>query len=204
MQYPVTYGLLGLFALMYGWSVWEGWSGAFDGSLFWGPSEEILILLGAMSRTEVYHGELWRLATAGTLHANILHLVLNGWALLVLGRLCEDIFGTIFTAAIFWASAIMGAILSCSMGTELSVGASGGVLGCLFAISAIGLRDYKYYPKEAQESFRILTILGVLNLGLGFFIPMVDNAAHLGGTLMGFGLGLCGPEIGLRDDEDIL
>ena len=33
------------------------------------------------------------------------------------------------------------------------------------------------------------------NLGLGWWIPMIDNAAHLGGTLMGFALGLCGPKL---------
>ena len=92
----------------------------------------------------------------------------------------------------------MGALLSCSVGTDLSVGASGGVLGCLFAISALGLRDYGRLSGELEKMWRILTILGVLNLIIGFFIPMIDNAAHLGGTLMGFALGFCGPEVNFQ------
>ena len=45
----------------------------------------------------------------------------------------------------------MGAVLSCSMGTELSVGSSGGVFGCLFALSALGLRDYRHIPTEIRR-----------------------------------------------------
>ena len=59
----------------------------------------------------VYRGEFWRLLTAATLHANALHLVLNAWALWVLGGVCEDIFGSWFAAVIFLGSAIMGAVL---------------------------------------------------------------------------------------------
>ena len=160
-----------------------------------GGSKATLAQLGGMDREMVYQGELWRFATAALLHANVLHLVLNAWALWILGELCEQIFGSIFTGIIFWASAIMGAILSCSMGTELSVGSSGGVFGCLFALSALGLRDYRYIPNAVRRDVKWLTVFGVVNLALGWWIPMIDNAAHLGGTLMGFTLGLCGPKL---------
>ena len=73
-----------------------------------------------------------------------------------------------FTGAIFWGSAIMGAILA-RFGTDLSVGSSGGVFGCLFALSALGLRDYRYIPNAVRRDVKWLT-LWVLNLALGWWI----------------------------------
>lgn len=195
MQSPVTHLLMVIFGVMFVISFGQELLSTGFVSAVIGTSQTTLSSLGGMDRELVYHGEYWRLVTAAVLHANIVHLVLNAWAFWVLGGLCEGIFGSWFASLIFWGSAIMGAILSCSAGTELSVGSSGGVFGCLFALSALGLRDYRRIPAELRRDVRALTIFGLLNLALGFWIPMIDNAAHLGGTLMGFALGLCGPEL---------
>ena len=195
MQSPVTRLLLLAFGVMFLIAFAQEMAATGFGSAIMGGSKTTLAQLGGMDRELVYQGEFWRLATAALLHANALHLFLNAWALWVLGGLCEQIFGSVFTIGIFWGAAIMGAILSCSMGTELSVGSSGGVFGCLFALSALGLRDYRYVPSEVRRDVKWLTLFGILNLGLGWWIPMIDNAAHLGGTLMGFALGLCGPKL---------
>ena len=195
MQYPVTRLLMLGFGVMFLITFVQELMGTGLVSAVLGGSKATLAQLGGMDRELVYRGEFWRLATAALLHANALHLVLNAWALWILGGLCEQIFGSIFTGVIFWASAIMGAVLSCSMGTELSVGSSGGVFGCLFALSALGLRDYRYIPSAVRRDVKWLTLFGMLNLALGWLIPMIDNAAHLGGTLMGFALGLCGPKL---------
>ena len=80
------------------------------------------------------------------------------------------------------------------MGTGESVGSSGGVFGCICAVGS-GVARLSSHTHRIRRDVTRLTLFGVLNLGLGFWIPMIDNAAHLGGTLMGFGLGLCGPAL---------
>ena len=52
-----------------------------------------LINDGAVSRPEIADGEIWRLLTAGFLHAELVHLLFNAFALYVLGSLLEPAVG---------------------------------------------------------------------------------------------------------------
>ena len=61
------------------------------------------------------------------LHGNLLHLGLNAYALLLLGRLVEQIFGSLLFFSLYVFAGILGSACSAYYGQAqpLSVGASG-------------------------------------------------------------------------------
>ena len=75
--------------------------------------------------------------------------------------------------------------------TTVSVGASGAIFGLLGAMLYFGYH-YRVYLGTVIKSQIIPLIL--LNIVLGFLVPGIDNAAHIGGliggTLMLVGLGV--------------
>ena len=77
----LTYILIGIIVLVQLGAMASGATAT--GSRF-GGSE--LITDGAVSGPTVADGELWRLLTSGFLHAGLLHLMFNGFALYVLAR----------------------------------------------------------------------------------------------------------------------
>src|SRR5687767_490920 len=54
-----------------------------------------LIDFGAKHRLLIQSGQHWRLITAAFLHQGFLHLAVNMYALWVLGRFCEPIYGRV-------------------------------------------------------------------------------------------------------------
>ena len=107
---------------------------------FWGILLEergfrtrLLARCGGMSASHLDEGQFWRLVSAGFLHVNALHLLLNGLALFALGRLCEAIHGGSRLLFLFLVCTMVGACFSWMGGNELSVGASSGIFwhdGC--------------------------------------------------------------------------
>jgi rhomboid protease GluP len=75
------------------------------------------------------------------------------------------------------------------------VGISGGLFALVGALLVAGLRHRRMLPPPMRRMLvRAPVEIIVLNLGLGMALPMIDNAAHLGGlaggVLLGLGLGL--------------
>jgi rhomboid protease GluP len=134
----------------------------------------------------------WRLVSAAFLHAGILHLAFNMWALWETGRLAERFYGNLPLAAIYAVSGLAGSIASLyfSARTGVSVGASGaifGVVGCLLA--AIFTKARKL-PPGLVASLRSSMLLFVgYSLFMGFVAGFIDNAAHIGGLVAGFAMG---------------
>ncbi|MED5372487.1 MAG: rhomboid family intramembrane serine protease [Myxococcota bacterium] len=145
-----------------------------------------LLLFGAREHGMVASGEYWRLLSCIFLHGDGLHILLNGLALFGLGRLCEAVWGGLRMAAIFLFAGLCGSLLSQAGGTELSVGASGGVFGLLGAGVVFGLRAKDALPPGLRRVFgRGLAPWIVINLAIGLFVPRIDNLGHLGGLFGG-------------------
>ena len=66
--------------------------------------------------------------------------------------------------------------------TTVSVGASGAIFGLLGAMLYFGYH-YRVYLGTVIKS-QIVPLI-VLNLALGFLVPGIDNAAHIGGLIGG-------------------
>jgi len=148
-----------------------------------------LIRLGANVQELVESGEYFRLLTAIFLHGGIIHLFFNMYALYSIGNFIETYFGRSKYFAVFIITGIAGSLVSYLFTRGFSVGASGAVFGLLGLLLAQKLKRKVYYAELPIDTRSILIIVGI-NLLLGFTIPNVDNAAHIGGLISGTLLGL--------------
>ena len=148
-----------------------------------------LVRLGANLSTLVKSGEYFRLLTSIFLHGGIIHLFFNMYALYSIGNFIETYFGRSKYFIVFIITGIVGSLTSYLFTRGFSVGASGAVFGLLGLLLAQKLKRKVYYAELPIDTRSIVTIV-VINLILGFTIPNVDNAAHIGGLISGTLLGL--------------
>lgn len=129
------------------------------------------------------HGEWWRLLTAPLLHGNLIHFLMNGAALLYLGKRVEVFARWPHAPLVFLFSACVGGEASARFVHSTSVGASGGLMGWLGFLLVFESLHGRLVPSKARR--RLLA--GVLLTGLIGIIGFrfIDNAAHLGGLLAG-------------------
>ena len=149
--------------------------------------ERSTVLAAGLLKPAVWQGELWRLLTAPLLHGNPIHFIFNALALLVLGKLAEVLISREALALTFLLAALAGGLLSLLLLPAPSVGASGGVMGLLGLLIALGLRRRALLPPFFLRGLVVGAALTAL-IGLAAF-AVIDNAAHLGGFLAGLALG---------------
>lgn len=123
--------------------------------------------------------EYWRLLGTAFLHIGPLHLVLNMLALGVVGPGLERVFGLWRYLAVYFLSALGGAVAVYLFDNPINAtaGASGAIFG-LFGASVIVLRKLGLDPRS------MLGVIG-LNLVFTFTIPGISKLGHLGGLLIG-------------------
>ena len=137
------------------------------------------------------HGEPWRTVTSLFIHADALHLGLNGLALWGLGELCEALYGPERFLWLFLLCGLGGSLVSLTGDTTVTVGASGSLFGLMGAAMVFGWRYRKVLPADLSALLRKQLLPWViLNLGIGAVLPFVDNRAHVGGLITGSVLGL--------------
>lgn len=142
-----------------------------------------LYLFGANIKEAVVGGEIYRLITSTFLHASLLHLLFNMYALYIIGNQLESYIGKIKFLIVYLVSAISGSLMSCVFTTGISVGASGAIFGLLGSLLYFGYH-YRLYLGSVLKSQIIPLIL--INLIFGFMDPRIDNAAHIGGLIGGY------------------
>jgi membrane associated rhomboid family serine protease len=127
----------------------------------------------------VADGEYYRLVTAAFLHAGLLHLAMNMFALASLGPVLESALGRIRFVALYLLSALGGSTLSFLLADPgtFGVGASGAIFGVFGAFYVVARR-------LGGDTRSILTLL-VINLVITFVVPFIDWRAHLGGLITG-------------------
>ena len=133
----------------------------------------------------IRNGEYYRLLTGAFIHANILHLGCNCYALYVLGTQVESYFGKIKYIIIYILSAWSASLFSMIFAKNTaSIGASGAIFGIMGALLCFGYY-YRVYLGNVLKSQLIPLI--IFNLLLGFALSGIDNFAHIGGLLGGIG-----------------
>lgn len=135
----------------------------------------------------------WRLLTATVLHGGVLHLAFNMWALRDTGRLAERFYGSAQLGLIYLVAGLSGSVASLFFAarTSVSVGASGaifGVVGCLLA--AIFTKAHKLPPGLVAAMRSSMLLFVGYSLFMGFVAGFIDNAAHIGGLVGGFAMGM--------------
>jgi membrane associated rhomboid family serine protease len=153
-----------------------------------GADNWTLVRLGANFVAASLSGEPWRLVAGTFLHGGWLHLVVNLYGLLVLGRFTERLYGPARLTVIYLLAGIAGSLASAVWGEpwRLSVGASGAIFGLLGA-ALMGMLRLRGLVPERQRKRVMLSLLFVtaINLAFGLSVPQVDNAAHVGGLAGG-------------------
>jgi len=128
-------------------------------------------------------GRYETLITSIFLHANLIHLFLNMYALYILGKVAEISLGRARFISLYFLSGLIGNLLSCIIdSSSVSVGASGAIMGLLGYMVAMEYR--------VTGRFNPSTVLLAIFVIFGGFSANVDVLAHLGGFLVGLGWGL--------------
>lgn len=133
-------------------------------------------------------GEWWRLGSALFLHFGLMHLALNMLSLWDGGRLVERMYGHGRFLVLFFAAGLAGNLLSLiAQGDRaISGGASGAVFGVYGALlSFLWLERRQLHPGEFRRLFVGAALFSAINIGLGFQVTGIDNAAHIGGFVAG-------------------
>ena len=127
----------------------------------------------------------WRFMTTAFLHASLMHLAFNMWALWVLGSALEPILGRWRFAALCALSALGGSTMIYWLASPTApaswltstVGASGAVFGLFAALFII--------QRRFGRDTRAIVGLLVLNLAISFIGANISWQGHLGGLVTG-------------------
>ena len=129
----------------------------------------------------IAHGEWYRIVTSGFLHAGILHLGVNMWALWILGKVTEQILGRTRMGLIYMVSLLAGSFGALVASPhQVTLGASGAIFGLMGGLLIAG--------KSRGVLMRDSGLLGVLgfNLALTFFLSSyLSVGGHIGGLVGG-------------------
>jgi membrane associated rhomboid family serine protease len=171
----ITYFLVGLIvAVFFIVSVLNGRAG-FDGSTgsFYERFVTFVPYVGG-------RGEWYRLITGGFMHAGLIHLALNMWALWVVGPPVERLLGRSRFLLVYAASLLGGALgVTLVSSADPTVGASGAIFG-IFGVLAVFEYSQGVNPLRSAVGTTI-----ILNLVLTFTIPHISIGGHLGGLVVG-------------------
>ncbi len=173
---PVMAGMLALLAVTY-----------LTDFVFARTTNADLWRLAGNTAQTVHGGEWWRAVSALFLHANLLHLALNGAGLWMFGAAIERAWGWPRMLVVFLAAGVAGNVASAWHAPyDVAIGASGSVFGLIgaFAVAAYRLRGQAYRPLR-NHLLAMLAVIIALDFTIGGLEPMVDNVAHVGGFLAG-------------------
>jgi membrane associated rhomboid family serine protease len=152
----------------------------------------------ALSKEGLESGFVWQLLTFQFMHAGLLHLVVNCWAIYVFGRAIEETLGWKKFLILFLSSGVVGGI--CQVLVALLwpglfggpvVGASAGGFGLIAAFAVLfperELVMLLFFIIPVRLSAKTLLMLSAVLAvaGIVFQFDHVANAAHLGGMLTG-------------------
>ncbi len=150
---------------------------------------EFMLKHGAMYVPNmIVNEEYYRLFTSMFLHFDLDHLINNMVMLAVIGGNLEKEIGKIKYLIIYFASGLLGNVLSAygemMIGDfAVSAGASGAVFGIVGALLYVAFRNK---GQIGDISGRGLVFIIGLSLYYGFTNGGVDNLAHIGGLIAGF------------------
>ena len=136
----------------------------------------------------------WQVVTYAFLHANLMHIFFNMFALYMFGGALERFWGSRRFAVFYFASVLAAAgtellVLGESGVVEPVIGASGGVFGLLLGFAWFFPRQrlMLLFPPIPMPAWLFVTVYGALELVLGVTGAQdsVAHFAHLGGMLGG-------------------
>jgi membrane associated rhomboid family serine protease len=150
------------------------------GSPLTDPGSTFVADWGLIGRFGVAEGDWYRLVTGGFLHANLMHIGFNMFALWILGRQLEPVLGRVSFAAVYGASLLAGSLGVMVVEPDaLTVGASGAVFG-LFGYALVA-----QYARGINPMDTGLGGIIIINLVFTFAVPGISIGGHIGGLVGG-------------------
>lgn len=141
-----------------------------------------------------------RLFSSMFFHFGLIHLMLNMWALYIFGSVAEQLFGRFYYLGLYILAGLMGSLLSGFIDIQntvqllqtndpklfptVSAGASGAVMGIGGALTILSLLPILPKQRFILDKKTLVMVMGI-NLFIGFTMPGINNAAHIGGILTG-------------------
>lgn len=167
-----------------------------DSSSLWTFSPNTLLRFGAnFAPYTLGLDQYWRILSSGFVHQGVIHIVLNIWALAIVGSMLEQLVGSKRCLLVFVLSVLSGSIASIIWDPRvITCGASGGVFGLLGCYASCAWwRKKLSQTGEIDFSGRKALAIILYCVLLGVLTPGSDNANHIGGLLAGVLLGIwCG------------
>ena len=153
------------------------------------PSTLSLLKWGADFGPLTLTGDWWRTVTCNFIHIGAFHLLMNMYAFMYVGLLLEELIGGRRMFVSYLLTGLCSAAFSLYMhGETISAGASGSIFG-LYGI----FLAFLFFHRIAKEQRKALLTSILIFVGYNLVYGMkagIDNAAHIGGLLSGFLLGI--------------
>jgi rhomboid protease GluP len=165
----------------------------------------VLIRYGAKRNVLIdQYQEWWRFVTPIFLHGNIAHLLMNMYGLWVIGPYVERLYGSA-KFVFFWVVTGIAGVFASYLSVQpdihnsgpvgrflfkahdtVSVGASGALFGLIGVLFIFGIKFRHELPEGFKRAFGVGMLPTILlNIFIGYMIPVIDNAAHMGGLVAG-------------------
>ena len=167
---PITRALIGINVALY-------LIGASQGAGFNNPGGALYAKLW-LDGPDLHNGGWWRLVTTMFLHASIVHIAFNLFALWVIGRPVEQYLGPVRYLGLYLVSGLAGSAGALLQTPGVTVGASGAIFGIL---GAMVILEWQITGQLAGQAMSLVAI----NLVISFLIPGISWGGHVGGLIGG-------------------
>jgi membrane associated rhomboid family serine protease len=151
--------------------------GASQGAGFNDPGGSLYAKLW-LDAPDLHNGGWWRLVTTMFLHASVLHIAFNMFALWVIGRPVEQYLGPLRYAGLYFVSGLAGSAGALLQTPGVTVGASGAIFGILGAMIIL---EWQVTGRLAGNAMG----LAAINLLISIAIPGISWGGHVGGLIGG-------------------
>lgn len=161
-----------------------------SGVSFFEPQGSDLLRWGANFKLLTMNGQWYRLLISIFVHAGVIHLLYNMFALLLVGAFIEPSVGSRKFVIIYLLSGLIANMLSLAFHeSSILVGASGAIFGMYGLMVALMLLRY-LNKKVTKALWMSIAIFIGSNFVIGLTSSGIDTYAHLGGLLSGFIIGI--------------
>jgi len=171
---PITLGIIALTVLIFLLQSFSNYVLGYDLPEYWFAKVNEFIL----------QGQLWRLVTPILLHGSVLHILMNMYALFIIGPVIERSYGWRRFLALYLVAGVFGNVLSFLFTVEPSLGASTSIFGLVAAQAIYVFRNRTFFGRAAQPMLINIAVIIFINLAIGL-IPGIDYWGHVGGLVGG-------------------
>jgi len=141
--------------------------------------DQLLVFAPALGAVEPY-----RAITTGFLHAGILHLLLNMYALWLIGPFLEQLLGRWRFISLYFLSLFGGTVAVVLFSSPASDSWWGGVVGASGAVFGLFGAVFLVLRRLGRDAQQILLVIGI-NVVFSFMVRGISWQAHIGGLIIG-------------------